>query len=185
MKKLIRNHNAGDLLKIAVVVVLLVPGITSAATATTNLAVSASVAQTCTITTTPLAFGVYDPVVANVSTNLNGNGTVVVTCTKGATGVTVGMDNGTHFTTTRRMLGGTSADFLSYELFQPPNTTPSTACTFPGTTAWTNTGAGLLTLTAAPSKAARTYNVCGTVPQAQDVSADPSYTDTVIATVTF
>lgn len=83
------------------------------------------------------------------------------------------------------MLGGTSADVLQYNLFQPPNNTPGTACTFPGTTAWTNAGAGLLTLASPASNAGRTYNVCGTIPGGQNVSADPSYTDTVSATINF
>ena len=55
-----------------------------AQTASTNLAVSATVAKNCSITTTAVAFGSYDPVVANASTPLDGTGTVVVTCTKGA-----------------------------------------------------------------------------------------------------
>src|SRR5512143_902396 len=55
----------------------------SAATATANLGVSATVTNNCTISTTALAFGSYDPVVANASTNLDGTGAVSVACTKG------------------------------------------------------------------------------------------------------
>jgi spore coat protein U-like protein len=156
-----------------------------AQSATSDLAVSASVAANCTITTAPVAFGAYDPVVANATNPLNNNGSVTIACTKGsAPNVALGL--GSHVSgTTRRMLGGTSGEFLTYELFQPPNTTPGTACTYPGTTVWGTSGANLFTPTAAGSKAARTYNVCGTVAGNQDVSVDASYTDTVVATVNF
>lgn len=175
-----------SLLNLLVAAALLsVSGFALAASASANLAVSAAVSQNCTISTTALAFGAYDPVVANASAALNASGGVTVACTKGATGLTIGMGNGANASgSQRRMLGGTSGGLLNYNLFQPPNNTPGTACTFPGTTAW-DTGAGVLALTDAPSKADRTYNVCGTIPGGQDVSADPSYTDTVSATINF
>lgn len=154
-----------------------------AATATANLAVSASVAANCTISTTPLAFGAYDPVVANASTDLNGNGSVTVACTKGSSGLSIGLGNGLNFSSGRRMAGG--GDFLAYALYQPPNNTPGTACTFPGTTAWGNTvGTNTLGLSNAPSKADRTYNICGSVAAGQDVTVG-SYSDTVVATINF
>lgn len=151
-----------------------------AATATANLAVSASVSKNCTISTTPLAFGAYDPVVANLTAALTGQGSVSVACSKGSTGLTVGLGNGLNFLVSRRMTGP-AADFLLYDLFQPTGVTPATAC--PGTVPW-GTGAAVLTLTAAPSKAARPYLVCGSIPGGQDVAVD-AYADTVVATVTF
>ena len=45
---------------------------TFAATAVADLAATATVVNNCSITTAALAFGPYDPVVANVSTNLDG-----------------------------------------------------------------------------------------------------------------
>lgn len=170
----------------AVTALSLISGSVFASTATATLAVSASISQNCSISTTPLAFGAYDPVVTNASTPLNQNGSVTVACTKGASGLTVGMDNGLHVSgTQRQMLGGTSANDLQYNLFQPPNNTPGTACTYPGSTAWSTTGGGLLTLSSPASKAGRTYNVCGTIPAGQDVSVDSSYTDSVTATINF
>jgi spore coat protein U-like protein len=82
------------------------------------------------------------------------------------------------------MIGVTATNLLQYNLFQPPSNTPGTACTFPGTTAWTASGTGLLTITTAPTKVARLYNVCGTIPAGQDVAAD-TYSDTVGATINF
>ena len=157
-----------------------------AASATTTIAVSASVTQNCTISTTSaLAFVAYDPIGANATAALNATGQVSVACSKGATGLTIGIDNGAHVAgAQRQMLGGVAAGMLQYNLFQPPNNTPGTPCTFPGTTAWTNTGTGLFTLSSATTKTARVYNVCGTVPGGQDVAAD-SYTDTVSTTINF
>jgi len=143
-----------------------------AQTATANLNISATVNKTCTITTTPVAFGVYDPVVANATTNLDAQGTVVVTCTKGA-GTRIDLGNGSNFSaSSRRMAGGT--DFLTYELYQDAGRT----------TVWGSGAANGNNIGAAPSRAARTVNVYGRVPSGQDVSA-ASYTDTVVATINF
>ena len=143
-----------------------------AQTATANLTVSATVAKNCSITTTAVAFGSYDPVVANAAAPLDGTGTVVVTCTKGAgTRIDLGLGANTSGAV-RRMTGGT--DFLTYELYQ--NTTR--------TTVWGTGAAAGQTIVAAPSKAARTFTVYGRVAAGQDVAA-ASYNDTVVATINF
>jgi len=75
------------------------------------------VTNNCTISTVALAFGSYDPVVANASTNLDGTGTVVVACTKGST-ATIGLGLGSNVTgSTRRMRDG-GTNYLTYELYQ-------------------------------------------------------------------
>ncbi len=143
-----------------------------AQTAATNLAVSATVAKNCSITTTAVAFGSYDPIVANASTALDGTGTVVVTCTKGAgTRIDLGL-GGNASGSTRRMSGG--IDFLTYELYQNTGRT----------TVWGSGAAAGQTIAAAPSKAARTFTVYGRVTAGQDVAAG-SYNDTVVATINF
>jgi len=143
-----------------------------AQTATANLGISASVAKNCTISTTAVAFGAYDPIVTNAVNPLDGTGTVVVTCTKGA-GTRIDLDLGTNASgTTRRMSGG--GDFLTYELYT----------TTARTTVWGSGAANGLTIPAAPSKAARTYTVYGRVAGAQDVTAT-NYADTVVATINF
>lgn len=155
-----------------------------AASAPANVAVSATVSTTCTITATPLAFGDYDPIGVNATADKTGTGSVTVACAKGAATLTIGMNYGTHVsgTTQRQMVGPTATDLLSYNLFQPASTAPGAAC--PGTIPWTTTGTGLLTLEKAPSKNGRTYSVCGTIPMGQDASAGV-YNDTVIATLNF
>jgi len=166
--------------------ILLSTGAASAGSATSSFNVTATVAANCTITTTPVAFGTYDPVVSNAATALNANGTVSIACTKGAA-PNVTLDAGANASgATRRMKGAVATpDYLTYELYLPPTTVPGAACNYTSPTVWNTTGpANILTATAAPSKTARSYNVCGSVPSAQDVAAD-SYTDTVVATVNF
>ena len=144
----------------------------AAQTANATLAVTAAVANACTITTTPLAFGAYDPVVTNATAPLSGTGGVVITCTKKAV-TTIGLGLGANASgAIRRMVLGT--DFLTYELYQEAA----------HTTIWGSAGTARLTPPAAPSKDARTFPVYGLVPGAQDVGSG-TYTDSVIATVNF
>lgn len=177
-----------SLLNLSVAVALLpASAIALAATAPTNIDVSATVSQGCSISTkTALAFGAYDPVGANATAALNATGQISVACSKGATSLTIGMNNGTHVVGTQRhMRGAAATDILLYNLFQPPSNVPGVACTFPATIPWNGTApAGVLTLSSAPSKEPRLYNVCGTIPAGQDATTG-TYTDTVIATLNF
>jgi spore coat protein U-like protein len=145
----------------------------SAATATANLGVSATVTNNCTISTAAVAFGSYDPVVAHASTNLDGTGTVTVACTKGAT-ATIGLGLGSNPLASVRRMKDATTNFLTFELYQDAGRT----------TVWGNAGAGLLSTGAAPSKTARNFTVYGRVASNQDIPAG-SYNDTVVATVNF
>jgi spore coat protein U-like protein len=141
-------------------------------TRTASFAVNASVAANCTIVATPLAFGSYDPVVTNLATPLDGSSTVTITCTKGATS-TVGLDLGAHASGgVRRLSNG--GEFLTYELYKEAART----------NVWGGSGSGLVNPGAAPSKTARTLTVYGRVAGGQD-AATGSYTDTIVATITF
>ena len=170
---------------LVVAVATSVSGSAFAASASANLGVSASVSKNCSITTTPLLFGAYDPVTANLTLALTGSGTVSVACAKSSGGLTVGMSDGANVLATQRQMKGAivgNTDMLQYNLYQPPSNAPGAACSFASPTAWTI--AAPLTLTNAPSNAARVYNVCGSIPGAQDVSVD-SYSDVVSATINF
>jgi spore coat protein U domain-containing protein, fimbrial subunit CupE1/2/3/6 len=162
-----------------------------AGSATSTLSVTAAVAQNCAISTSAVAFGAYDPVSTHraAGVDLNGTGAVTVTCTKNSTGVTIWLGLGASaLGSVRRLVGGTSGEFLTYELYHASATTPAAVCTFPGTTVWGTAGAGIFTPTGLSNwgaNSAKTFNVCGTVTKGQDVSADPSYTDLVTATVNF
>jgi spore coat protein U-like protein len=174
---------------VAAVAALCTGGAAWAGSAVTDLTVSATVTQRCTITTTPVAFGSYDPVLANRTSALPGTGQISLTCTKGSANITVSLDDGTNFSGGFRRMssGGGTPDFLRYRLDQPIGSAPGTC---PGTQEWRGFASpGLYTAVATWSAlTAFTFNVCGTVPAGQDVtgsSAGTAYTDTVLATVNF
>lgn len=151
---------------------------------TSSFTARASVHTNCTILTTPVAFGAYDPIGVHRSANLNATGSITVACVKG-TAPTIALDLGSNAAgSTRRMNDVPSGDFLSYELYQPPSNAPGTSCSFPGITVWGTAGTNLFTASSALSKVARTYNVCGSVPAGQNPSIG-TYSDTVLATVNF
>src|SRR5438132_13064719 len=82
-------------------------GLALAGSNTGSLSITATVAQTCSVSaTSTLAFGAYDPVVANASSALAGTGSVSIKCTKGSSAITIELDAGTHdWGTQRRILG--------------------------------------------------------------------------------
>ncbi len=143
-----------------------------AATSTANFAVGAAVTKNCTISTSALAFGSYDPVVANASANLDGTGGLTVGCTRGAT-ASIALSAGSNSSGSSRRMGDGSGNFLTYELYSDSGRS----------TVW-NSGAGAQTLSAAPSRATRDLTVYGRISGNQDVPAG-SYADTIVATVNF
>src|ERR1035437_2543474 len=70
----IMNRNHLFVATVVLCAAAFVPASVSAATATANLSVTASVAATCTISTTDVAFGAYDPVVTNLVAPKDGTG---------------------------------------------------------------------------------------------------------------
>jgi spore coat protein U-like protein len=156
-----------------------------AQSANDNLDVTATVIASCSITTSPVAFGNYDPNGAHAASPLNATGAVNLTCTRGAS-VTVTLGLGANASgSTRRMLGAVDAEFLPYELYHPSAATAAAGCTFPGTQVWGTAGAAIFTPSATWAAGTPfTFNVCGTIAAAQDVAAD-AYSDIVVATVNF
>lgn len=147
-----------------------------AGTDTANVAVSATVTANCTISSSGVSFGSYDPVDTHSAAALDATGTVTVTCTNGSAGaITLGQganaDTGsTDADPARRMTDGTN--FLAYTLFQDAART----------TEWGNTAATDVSHTGTGT--ATNITVYGRIPANQNVPAG-SYTDTVVATVTF
>jgi spore coat protein U-like protein len=141
-----------------------------------DLDVSAVVTSNCVITTSPVAFGSYDPLTANATDPLEAAGSVTVSCTAGSTAHIL-LDEGLNAVDanqtapTRRMADG--ANVLAYFLYTDE----------PRTDVWGNTDlTGVDHLgTGATSGAITVY---GSVPGAQNVAAG-NYSDTVQATVTF
>ncbi len=183
-----KGHKLASLVGSAMVACSIGSSAWGAGTNTGSLSVTSSVAQSCIVSTTStLAFGAYDPIVANASSALPGTGSVSLKCTKGSSAITIDLDAGGHASgSQRRMLGGTSGDFLNYGITQPATTTPWTSCA--GSTVWGSTVGGSVYTPSGvtwSAAAAQAFTVCGSVPAAQNVSADGSYTDTVIVTVNF
>ena len=159
------------ILSLAVLSLITVPAF--AASQTANLNVTASVSAVCSISTVTVAFGAYDPVVANAATDLNGTGTLVVACTKGAA-ATIDLGVGGNLSGgSRRMSSGT--DFLNYALYRDAARTQ----------VWGTGMAGGTTLTYnSASKTSTNITVYGKVPQAQDVTVG-AYSDVVVATINY
>jgi len=141
--------------------------------------VSVTIIAKCTITSpVPLAFGNYDPVVVNRTANLDVSPNALsVACTRGAPGVTIALDNGTHYgavTAGKRYLADTATpiDYLNYEVYT----------TSARTTVWNSTNTVSYTST---SMAAHAVTVYGRVPFGQDVKVNANYSDSMVATVNF
>ena len=157
-----------------------------ATSATGNLAVTAVVVSNCVIGTGALDFGLYDPLLANAASPRNATTNVTIACTKGSS-PSITMDLGRHASAGMRYMQITTAGFgdsLRYELYQPPSPGPGSACTFPGAKLWGLSPTQTFTPAQPTSRAARSFNVCGTIPAGQSVSVG-AYADTVVATVNF
>lgn len=141
-------------------------------TATANLSVSADVSNTCLISTSPIAFGSYDPQAPAAAT---ASGAVLVTCTSGMTGMTIALGEGQNADTgsapaapLRRLKSG--SDFLSYSLLDASNS------------AW---GEGAAAKSAPDGDGTQhSMTVNASISAGQNVPQG-SYTDTVLATVNF
>jgi spore coat protein U-like protein len=134
-----------------------------------NVAISANVAANCVLTAGSVAFGAYDPLVANDTTPLDQTGTFTVRCVKGVT-ANVGLDDGLN---TGRQMSDGGSELLDYELYQDAGRT----------TVWGETGGARYSYTAA-NRSAATLTIYGRIPAGQDVAAG-SYTDTVVASAEF
>lgn len=144
---------------------------------TATFTVTATVIKSCVVTTTPIAFGSYDPTSA---TAVTASGAVSAKCTKGAQ-PSVALDQGqnkaaasTAAVPARQMSDG-AGDLLPYHIY--------TASA--GTTEWGNTTAQEpASQTSTSVNTALSFPTYGNLPAGADVPAG-SYSDTVTATVTF
>ncbi len=135
--------------------------------------VTATIIAECNVSTSPLNFGNYDPVVTNGAAPLDNTTLVNVYCTK-ATLATVSLDNGTWVTGTTRRLKSAAANFLTYEMYKDSG----------HGTIWnavnTNSGTSASKLTAINGG----FTVYGRIPGGQDIPAG-AYGDTVTVTVNY
>jgi spore coat protein U-like protein len=138
------------------------------------LTVKATVVRSCSLATTPLTFGTYDPVGSNASADLRASTNVTVVCSPGAT-PTISVGSGIitpGMGTTRAMSSG--SDKLSYQIYKDSGLTQ----------VWTDSGSGVLSLGTVQSALPQTVPVYGRIPAGQNVSVG-SYSDTVTVTINF
>jgi len=144
------------------------------ATATTTMSVSATVANTCVVTASPLAFGTVTGLLSG--STVTATTTLAVTCTNGtAYNVGLGPGQGSSATVSARKMtltGGTKT--LTYSVYQDSSHSQVWGNTV-GTDTVSGTGTGL----------AQTLNVYGQIASGQSTVAVGSYTDTVNVTVTY
>lgn len=165
-------------IRILVALLALAANTAFAATTTANLSVTATVNATCSVVTTTVAFGVYNPASA---TPTDASGAVTVTCTSGTT-YTIALDAGANPSTpgnatTRRMKANT-ADFLPYTLYLDSGHATIWGDGTNGTSVNPTTGSFT------GDGSAQGQTVYGRVAINQYVAAG-SYVDTVVATVTY
>jgi len=132
-----------------------------------------TVISECTVSSSTVNFGAYDPVSANASTPNDSTGTVNVYCTTG-TLATVSLDAGSHASGSTRRLLGTTGDFLTYEIYN------DSARSVVWNTVNTDSGTSVSKLT--PINGG--FTAYGRIPAAQDVRIG-SYSDTVLVTVNY
>lgn len=177
MHKQVHLNFKKNALRLALISVAIIPFIATpgfAGTATSNMSVTATIAASCTISAATLGFGSYDPIVAHAATNLDATALITTTCSIGSS-PTITLDQGlnpatgsTALVPLRQMASGVNR--LAYSLFSDAARTVT----------WSSIGVA----TPTPTGAAVTNTVYGRVPSGQNKPAG-SYTDTIVATVTF
>ncbi len=155
----------------AIVTLMLVSPALATTNVTSQFQVTATVAGTCTLTTTNLAFGAYNPA---TSTALTGTTTVSPTCTN-TTPYTLSFDGGTTSggTIAQRLMANGAAT-LKYNLY---TTSADTTILGDGTS-------GSSTLSGTGNGAAQSTTIYGAIPVGQYVTPG-SFADTVTATVSY
>jgi spore coat protein U-like protein len=136
---------------------------------TAPVRVTSGLATTCTVATTDLAFGTYDPLIVNgagAGSDLTGQATITVTCTAGASPL-VWISPGT----AGRIMTGSGN--LIYEMYSDPGRT----------TVWGSTSGTSVQLPVS-SGVAQPLTIYGVVPRGQNVPVG-AYSQTVTVTVNF
>ena len=132
----------------------------------------------CTIATADIAFGAYDAIVDNATTDLDAAGSVTTTCTVGSAGkVIIGQglaapEGSTDEDPIRRM-SGPSGDFLIYQVYSDSDRSA----------VWTNDTETGVEYSATGS--AQVMPVYGRVAAGQTTVAEGSYSDTLVVTVNY
>jgi len=147
---------------------------------TDNLTVSATLVESCIVTASPVVFGNYDPIITNLSLDIEQNGAVATTCSTGATGVVL-LDQGQNGTGSlaepvrfMKTGAGGATEKLGYQLYSGGA----------HTTVWGGTKATGKAFVAQDGTTETSLTVYGTLPAGQNKKAG-AYTDTVVVTIDF
>ncbi len=133
----------------------------------TLLALASQALAACTISTTGVNFGNYNPFAASPT---DSTGSVTYRCAPKAP-LTIALDGGTWGTTAQRKMKGASGDLLLYNLYKDASRTQI----------WGNTG-GQFYSDPNPPGAGFTATIYGRINQLQDVGAG-TYSDSITATI--
>jgi len=147
------------------------------------LAAGAAQAGDCTISTSGLSFGTYDPLVVSP---VDANGSVQVNCSPGlgeilfGVNVTISLGTGGSGTYASRTMQLSTTSTLSYNLY----TTAARTTVWGNGTGGTQTVGGAVGGLLSGQPSPRSFPVYGRIPGNQDAAAG-LHGDTVIVTVTF
>lgn len=167
-----RYANIKSLTAVAAVALVFYGGAAEAATATTNLSVTATVTANCTVSSSAVAFGAVNPISGS---NVDGTGSITVTCTNGtAWAASAGAGTGTGATLAVRKMSQAS-NLLNYALYTDSGRT----------TLWGDGTATTSTIANSGSGSGQAVTIYGRVPSGQTTVPPGSYTDTVAVTVTY
>jgi spore coat protein U-like protein len=154
------------------------PAAAQASTATNNLTVQVTITASCTIGAATLTF----PSTAGTalqSAALTASTTVSVTCTNSSP-YSIGMGQGSNYTTTRRM--ASAGAYIPYGLYLDSGysqawstTTSASSCSGGANTCYLGTGNG----------SAQSVPIYGQVPTVAVAPAPATYSDTVTMTITY
>jgi spore coat protein U-like protein len=166
------------LIRIVACLVAGAPVVVQAGTSTATLSVSIVINAACAINPATLVFA---PTAGTslLTTAVNGNSTVSVTCTSGSP-YSIAMDNGANASGGQRRMNSGS-NFLNYNLYvDAARTLPWSTATNPTTCTtlgdcFLGTGYG----------SAQSVNIYGAVPTTATAPPSGTYTDTVTMTITF
>jgi len=152
---------------------------TAAGSQTSTVVVTASIPPSCTIGTAVIAFAAYDPVNANAAVPDDQTGDIIIRCTKGASGITIGLGNGANNTGTQRRMVNSSnpAVTIDYEVYQE---TGRTMIWGPGDGGLVRSGADM-----DGTGSNVTVTMFGRIPAHQLSATAGTYNDTLVSTILF
>jgi spore coat protein U-like protein len=141
--------------------------------------VTATIPPSCTIGTAAIAFAAYDPVNANATAPDDQTGDIIIRCTKGASGITVGLGNGANNTGAQRRMvnSGDRTATIDYEVYKE---TGRTTVWGPGDGGSVRSGSDLN-----GTGTSVTVTMYGRIPPHQLQATAGTYNDTLVSTILF